>query len=148
MSTLKPSYTASTALTFATALAGLASGATTFSGVIDNTNGTTGLQDDALIGGSITLASSGVSSTGTLAILVAATVDGTTPAPSMPVNCKLLATLYANTNSQAVTLDAASVAALYGGRLPSKYVVGVTNNSGATLANGTLTNQTVQDTFI
>jgi hypothetical protein len=108
----------------------LASGSTVFSSAIDNT---TNLDLDALVSGSFTTNAAGTSSTGTISIIVAASADGGSTYATNVNNCKVLAVLTANANGTVYALDPASVAALYGGMLPSHFKIGVTNNTGAAL---------------
>ena len=126
----KPSYLGNNQALSFSGLNSLGSGSSVFSTAIDNTSN---LDLDALISGSLKTNAAGTSSTGTITILVAASADGGTSYPTNVNNCKVLAVLTANANATAYVMDPTSVAALYGGMLPSHFKIGVVNNTGAAL---------------
>lgn len=126
----KPNYqTSNQAMTIT--LNSLANGSSAFCTAIDNSSN---LYSDYLIELTITAASSSVSATGTVTVLLAATVDGGTTYTTRTQDCKVVAVLDLSANNAIARLDPVSVAQFYGGRCPQKFQVAVLNNSGAALA--------------
>lgn len=129
----KPQYIATANQAITITLNSLANGTPAWSNEIDNS---TNLYSDILIGGIFAAGPSGVSSTGTLSILVAGTTGGTGTEPITNVSdADLVQVLICNANSATPKLTPKSIAAIYGGRLPRQFKIGVLNNSGAALAS-------------
>ena len=122
----------------------LANAASVFSSAIDNS---TNLFVDILINGQFTAASSSVSATGTITILIAASYDNNTNFTLRTQDCKVVAVLDCSANSAVPKLDNASVAALYGGHCPQYFKIGVLNNSGTALnsSGNAMTYQGIND---
>ena len=78
-STIKPLYGSNNQTISFSGLDSLGNGSVVFSSAVDNSSN---LYEDVLVAGSFVAASSGVSSTGTVAVLVAASTDGGTTYPS------------------------------------------------------------------
>jgi len=129
---IKPLYNANNQPVTFSGLDSLADQSTVFSAVIDNT---ANLDLDALLSASF-VTGSGTSATGTINIVVAASADGGTTFPTDPTACKLLGVINANVDGSTFVLDAASIAALYGGQLPPYFLIGIINNTGTTLGAG------------
>jgi hypothetical protein len=128
MQTVKPSYPANT-VTITITLASLTNGSIATSSAIDNTAnfyGTIG------IAGKFKTGASGVSATGTITIAIAASADAGSNYPAF-ANAQLVTVLQANANATTYVLGWQSVAALFGGVLPSHFEILVQNNTGATL---------------
>ena len=127
----KPSYIANNQAVTFSGLNSLASGSTVWSSAIDNTSN---LDADHLMAGGFTTNAAGTSSTGTITILIAASVDGGSTYNTNVNNAKVLAVVTANANATVYNLDPSSIAAFFGGMLPPLYKIGVTNNTGAALS--------------
>lgn len=130
--TFKPLYSGNNQSISFSDLNSLATGSSVFSGDIDNSSN---LYGDFLVAGAFTAGSSGVSGTGTLLVIVAASVDGGSTYPSNVSDCKVIGVLNCASNGATPKLDPTSIAALYGGRTPQHFKVGVVNNSGVALAS-------------
>jgi hypothetical protein len=132
--TLKALYNSNNnSITFS-GLSSLANGSRVVSSVVLNTSA---LDLDWLVSGKFTTAGSGVSATGTIEIRVVAASDGGTVYSDQSTddqNVPPLAVLNANANSTIYVLPVQSVAAYFGGSMPSRVEFIVTNKTGAALA--------------
>lgn len=149
MTTVRPAYGTATAVTIT--LDGLASGSSRQSTAVDNT---TALQDDYLIGVTIVTPASGtLSATPNVTVYVAPLMDGThytdgctgtdgAFTPPGQINSAVASVIGVGSASQALSAALTayslpfSVATLFGGVCPQKFVVWATNNLGVALGTG------------
>lgn len=138
MSTTKIAYSSKANLTIT--LASLSNGSARESTAIDNTSN---LYDDALVAGFIKAGGSGTSATGYLNIFAYASVDGGTTytdactgsdaAHTDNLNLVFLCKVVMDANGETVKFGPLSIAQAFGGSLPPKWGIVVTNGSGGTL---------------
>ena len=141
MATVKNQYSGSGS-TFTCTCASLANSASRASAVVDNTSN---LAVDAVVQVAFKTGASGVSATGLIDVYVYGTVDGGTTygdsatgsdaaitLPSPP-NSALLVSLTANANATTYKSNPMAVAQAFGGVLPEKWGIIVSNLTGAAL---------------
>lgn len=150
-STFEPVYAASASVNFSTNLNSLASSSTLTAGVqSDQVDNTTNLYVDVLLSGSIKMGTSPTVST-QVNVWVVACMDASSAYPDVITGsgtgaktwtsayvqqgaAKLLKSLLVDaTTGRVFTFSNESVAALFAGVLPQKFVVFVTHNTGAAL---------------
>jgi hypothetical protein len=141
MSTVKTLY-GSSGQAITLSLASLANGASRASGVVSNT---TNKFLDALVSLKVKTGASGVSSTGSVALYAYASVDGGTTYTAgatgsdaaitlvNPTSLVLIGLLGCVANATTYYFGPVSIASAFGGGLPEKWGIVVTNSTGAAL---------------
>jgi len=132
MASVKLAQTAATALTVS-GLSTLANGSSATSAPIDNT---TNLYLDYLVEVAVTVGTVGTNSQ--VLVYAVDSLDGTNYSDStQAANMRFLGSIQTPTSATAYRSAAVSVAAAFGGTLPPKFEIVITNSTGAAFTAGT-----------